>query len=94
MAKPRTNVAVPTGVATQIQPALSGLSTAGKMYVFTDQPGWFGTDATLSSTTGFPHPGGYKDYDLSLPILGQISAIYFYHNQPSDVPVFVSVWIP
>jgi hypothetical protein len=83
---------VPPNVATVVYPALTGLSLSGTVKVYTAQPGWFGNSTVLDDTNGFPYQGNFDEFPPTITLLGQVGALYFYHDQPS--PVEVRVWVP
>lgn len=91
MAAPKRTVVQPN-IATLVYPALTGLALSGNIRVYAGQPGKFGTTAGNTISDGWPYQGNYDIIPVSVTLLGQVNALYFYHEQPE--PVEVIIWMP
>lgn len=97
MSKPVV-VDVPTGVATQIISSIT-LGNSKEIRIWCDgSPLWFGTDNTVSPTTGYPPFSVETKLTVSGGLLGLISYplwAYFESPDPVGMPsVKVRVWSP
>jgi len=91
MAKPRTTN-VPPYIATLIYPSIAGLSSFGELRFMFGTAGYIGTDNTVTDqVNGFYVDGGHNDFKPSLPLLGVLSAMWFYHTTVTPEG-YIQVW--